>query len=130
VDLHPNERALREARRIQRLQGASSVCTFCGYKGLVIPVSAKWLKARGCTKQFLEEHHVNVHKHDSQLTTKVCRNCHAECTAGQIEAGIKFQFERDLLERTALTLEAQAAFFENFARSQRRLAEQVRSAVK
>ena len=130
MDLHPNEKALREARRIQRLQGVPSVCTFCGYEGPVILVSAKWLRAQGCTKKFLEDHEVNVHKHDSKLIVPLCRNCHAECTAGQIEAGIKFQYERDPLERTALTLEAQAAFFENFARSQRRLAEQVRRAVK
>lgn len=126
MDRFPNATALREARRIQALGDIPSVCAFCSYEGLVIPVTVKWLKAHGVPKKLLEDHHVVGRKHDSKLMIPLCRNCHGECTEGLLREGIDMRFQRDPRERIALTLEAQAAFHENYAKAQRRLAAHVR----
>jgi len=128
MDLNPNRTALREARRLQRLGDLPSICAFCSYVGPVILVTRRWLKAHEVSKSFLEYHHPFGRNHDSELKIPLCRNCHGECTEGLLRAGISMRFERTRRERIASCLEAQAAFFENFARSQRRLADRVRSA--
>ena len=127
MDYFPNATALREARRLQSLGDIPSVCAFCGYDGLVITVTAKWLKAHGVPRKFLEDHHVVGRKHDPKLIIPLCRNCHGECDEGLLREGIGNRFKRDPRERIALTLEAQAAFYEDFAKAQRRLAARVRS---
>jgi hypothetical protein len=127
MDRFPNPTALREARRLQSLGDIPSVCAFCPYEGLVIPVTAKWLKAHGVPKKLLEDHHPVGRKHDPKLMIPLCRNCHGECTEGLLREGISMRFERDPRERIALTLEAQAEFYEDFAKAQRRLAARVRS---
>jgi len=127
MDRSPNATALREARRIQALGNVPSVCAFCSYEGLVISVTAKWLKAHGVPKKLLEDHHIVGRKHDPRLIIPLCRNCHGECTEGLLREGITMRFERDPHERIALTLEAQAVFHENYAKAQRGLAARVRS---
>lgn len=126
MDREPNRTALREARRVQELGDIPSVCALCSYEGPVILVTFKWLKPHGVPKKLLELHHPRGRKHDPRLTIPLCRNCHGECSEGLLREGISMRSERDPRERTALSLEAQAAFFEDFAKAQRRLANQVR----
>ena len=126
MDRDPNRTALREARRIQELGDIPSVCAFCSYEGPVILVTLRWLNAHGVPKKLLEDHHINGRKHDPKLKIPLCRNCHAECSEGVLRAGVSMRFERNQRERMALSLEAQAAFFEDFAKAQQRLADQVR----
>jgi len=130
VDRLPNATALREARRLQELGDMQSVCAFCGYEGLVICAMVRWLKVHGVRRRFLkkilEDHHPHGKKHDPELTIPLCRNCHGECTEGLLRENVSMRFERNPCERTARTLEAQAAFFEDFAKAQRRLAGRVR----
>ncbi len=126
MDRDPNRTALREARRLQGLGDTPSICAFCSYEGPVIPVTIRWLKAHGVPKKLLEDHHPRGRKHDPELTIPLCRNCHWQCTEGLLREGISMRFERDQRERIAISLEAQAAFFEDFAKAQRRLADRVR----
>jgi hypothetical protein len=126
MDRDPNRTALREARRIQRLGNTPSVCAFCSYEGPVILVTLKWIKAHGTAKKFLEDHHPRGRNHDPDLKIPLCRNCHGECTEGLRRAGVSMRSKRNESERIALTLEAQAAFFEDFAKAQRRIADRAR----
>jgi hypothetical protein len=131
MDRLPNRTALREARRLQKLGDIAPVCAFCGYEGFVISVTVRWLKARGVPRKILnkllEDHHPHGSKHDPDLTIPLCRNSHAECTEGVRREGVSMRFEPNPRERIARTLEAQAAFFENLAEAQRRLAGRVRA---
>jgi hypothetical protein len=97
----------------------------------MICVTVRWVKARGVPtkslKKLLEDHHPHGRKHDPELTIPLCRNCHGECTESLLREDVSMRFERNPRERVARTLEAQAAFFEDFARAQRRLADRVRA---
>ena len=126
MDRSPNATALREARRLQELGDSPSVCAFCTYEGPVIVVTEKWLKAFGVPKKLLEDHHVSGKKHDSELTIPLCHNCHDECHEGILREGVRLQPAKDERERIALSLEAEAAFFERYAEAQRRKANRVR----
>jgi hypothetical protein len=134
MDSDPNRTALREARRKQKLGDIPSVCAFCPYEGPVILVTKKWLRTHGVSKKWLkkwlEDHHPGGRNHDPGLKIPICRNCHGECTEGLLRAGVRMCPTRNKRERLALTLEAQAAFFEDFARAQRRNAEFVRAGLK
>ena len=127
MDRLPNATALREARRLQELGDIPSVCAFCAYEGPVILVTVKWLKAHGVPKKLLEDHHLDGRKYDPELTIPLCRNCHGECTEGLLREGVSMRFERDERERIALSLEAEAAFFERYAHAQRRKADRIRA---
>ncbi len=134
MDSDPNRTALREARRNQKLGNTRSVCAFCRYEGPVILVIKKWLRAHGVSKnwlkKWLEDHHPGGRNHDPELKIPICRNCHGECTEGLLRAGVRMRPARNKREMLALTLEAQAAFFENLARAQRRNAGFVRAGFK
>jgi hypothetical protein len=127
MDRDPNRTALREARRLQVLGDIPSVCAFCSYEGPVILDSKKWLRARGVPKRLLQDHHPEGRKQDSELTIPLCHNCHNECTEGLLREGVSMQRAKDKRERLARSLEADAAFFEDFAKAQRRKATIVRS---
>ena len=127
IDRAPNRTALREARRLQRLGRSPSICAFCSYQGPVIAMTLKGLKALGVSKKFLEDHHPSGENHDPGLKIPICRNCHWECTEGLLRTCVRMRPVQHKNESIALTLEAQATFFENFATAQRRTAERVRS---
>jgi hypothetical protein len=128
MDRFPNATALREARRIQKLGGVPSVCAFCGYAGRVILVTLKWLEAHRVPipKELLEKHHPGGKNHQPNLTIPLCRNCHAECTENLLRAGVSMRRAVSERESIALSLEAEALFFEDYAKAQRQKAARVR----
>ncbi|MCH7584952.1 MAG: hypothetical protein IH941_07310 [Acidobacteria bacterium] len=101
---------LRRHRRNIRL-GADASCFICGYRkpeGLVTGPS-----------ELLEGDHTLGKANDSDLTARLCRNCHAERTEGQRDAGVDLRHnDRHLLERLEAGLRSSADFHHRLAESE------------
>lgn len=96
----PIRRARRKAELHERLGDDSPACTLCGYSELagLLPVP----------RRVLEEHHVFGRNHDVGVTVNVCRNCHAELTEGQQNAGVNLRQQADPRKRVAAMLRSLA----------------------
>jgi len=114
MDHNPIRTAVRRMRRAE----GTDVCCFCGRKDRVTRIQAS-----GRFRRQLERHHVVGRKHDSELIIQVCRHCHDLLTEGLLREGISMLFEPNRVTRAANILKAQAAFLEEFANAQRRLAD-------
>ena len=107
----------RRNRRQARL-GDDPTCVMCGYskpEALVAGPSG-----------LLEKHHALGAANDPGLTMWVCRNCHAELTEGQRDAGVALdRGERHPLERIEAFLRAIADLLMRIADAAWKLAERL-----
>jgi hypothetical protein len=120
MDNNPIKTAVRRtAREAREDQG---ICALCGRKDRLVHIPRK--------RRLIEDHHVSGRNHDSELTIPVCRHCHDQLTEGLLAAGVSMLFEPDPKVRVATILDADAVFFEQFAKSQRRLSALLRGGSK
>ena len=107
----------RRNRRQARL-GDCAACVMCGYSKPESLVAGP--------SDLLEKHHALGASHDPSLTMWVCRNCHAELTEGQRDAGVDLERgERHLLERIEAFLRAIADLLTRLADAAWKLAERL-----
>lgn len=118
MEKHAFESDLRTTRRGDRL-GAHPSCLLCGITTPEILVQAK--------RSLLEEHHVAGEVNDPTLTVLLCRNCHAEVTEGQRDAGVVLARDegRHLLERVEAFLRGVGDFLVRLGQAACRLAEAI-----
>lgn len=107
MDLDPNRTALREARRLSRVN--SYRCAFCG-----------------CKDRAFEWHHPFGMRHDPLFKIPVCFKHHRMLTEGQLQGRISLSFERDPRKRVLHILEAEIAFMEDWTKAKRRVVESLR----
>src|SRR6516165_31079 len=79
-DQHPIRTARRKARQNERerLGLAETLCVHC-----------------------IEDHHTAGRKHDSKLTTRLCKKHHREIQEQMLRAGISLRYERNPVRRAA-----------------------------
>lgn len=105
---NPKKDATRNAR-LRRKWGPNATCIACGEKDL-------------CA---LEEHHPAGRKHVKDLTTPLCRSCHAKATDGQLRSETPLSATSNLLERVAAIFANLAAFFRFLGDCLEQLSEQM-----
>ncbi len=86
------QNAARKFRRGQSF-GPDAVCFFCPYCN---PIALMMID-----KTLLEEHHVVGANHNDAMRVPVCRNCHAELTAGYLDHGVSMRKQKSTPERLA-----------------------------
>lgn len=98
-------------RRKSALLGREPACLVCGEsdRDKLIPVG----------RSIIEQHHVAGIANDRRLTVPLCRNHHAELTAGQVRAGMELEHEpaRTMPERLVQVLHGLALLFETVGSS-------------
>lgn len=133
MDQDPIKTAMREARRQKRFSTEYPICFLCPESDLetLTPVTLGWLEAHGMgvPRILIELHHHYGEAHDPNLIVPLCLNCHRKVTEGLAKEGVGMKAEVDTVVRTVLMLDADAAFFEKFAASRRRMADDLRKTV-
>jgi hypothetical protein len=88
-DQHPIRTARRKARQNERerLGLAETLCVHC-----------------------IEDHHTAGRKHDSKLTTRLCKKHHREIQEQMLRAGISLRYERNPVRRAAMAMRAMAVY--------------------
>jgi hypothetical protein len=95
MEENPLKSQVRREKRVNKL-GANAVCCICGYANPTALVLAG--------RTLLENHHAAGKVHDPKPTVPICRNCHAELTAGLLDAGADMRKQPTVLERLAIIL--------------------------
>jgi hypothetical protein len=134
IDNNPISTAVRRERRQARFRTYPPVCFLCPESDLetLTPVTLGWLEGWGVDvrRVLIELHHHYGEAHDSELVVPLCLNCHRKATEGLAQEGVTMQPIADTVTRTVLMLHADAAFFERFAASRRRMAEDLNKTLK
>jgi hypothetical protein len=107
MDQDPNRTALREARRLSRVNCYG--CAFCG-----------------CRDRAFEWHHPFGVHHDPRFKIPVCFQHHRMLTEGQLQGRISLSFEPNANKRVVCILEAEIAFMEDWIKAKRRVLELLR----
>ncbi len=121
MDCNPVKTAVRSTRRKRRLGNGEPVCLLCGYSEhtALTPV----------TKKFLQDHHVVGWKRDVELTSVLCRNCHALASEDLLQEDIDMQRESNPNALVASMLDALAVFLEALVAAVRRWAHILRETI-
>jgi len=118
MDLDPVGTAVRRARRIANLEGATA-CALCG--------EPEWSALLPVTRKFLERHHVFGVAADASSVVALCRNCHGRVTEAQIREGVNLRHSPLAeLERIAAAYQSRAVLHELEAEADRRFALRLR----
>jgi hypothetical protein len=96
-ELDPVASEARRAKR-ERLLGEDAACLLCGLAN----IDTLTLVSRSV----LDAHHVVGRANDDELTTPLCRNCHAEVTEGYRDAGVPLNRPPTILHKLAAILRA------------------------
>ena len=129
-DNDPIGTAIRRKRRQIRFGTDHPMCFLCPESNLetLTPVTLGWLEAHGVNVRLIliEMHHIHGEAHDPELVVPLCLNCHRKVTEDLAREGVSMEPEVDPVRRTVLMLQADATFFERFAASRRRMAEDLK----
>lgn len=127
IDKDPIGTAVRRRRRQAQFRAYPPVCFLCPESDLeaLTPVTLSWLEEHGVDVRriLIEMHHLHGEAHDPEFVVPLCLNCHRKVTEDLARTGVSMKPEIDPIARTVLMLHADAAFFERFAASRRRMAE-------
>lgn len=133
IDQNPIGTAIRRERRRMRFSTEYPVCFLCPESDLETLTSETlgWLEEHGVDvpRVLIEMHHQHGEAHDPELVVPLCLNCHRKVTEGLARAGVSMEPVVDPVARTVLMLHADADFFERFAASRRRMAEDLRETL-
>lgn len=121
TDYDPMTRPRRLQRRSRDL-GPNARCAGCGI--LDIDVLGKFSRRR-----LLEEHHVLGQAHAPDDTIILCRNCHAQYTAAQIDDGVPLTPQPSHLERFFAQVQGAASTLGVVSRGLLRAADEAREHV-
>jgi hypothetical protein len=128
MDSDPNRTALREAKRIQNLDGCNGVCVICGEPSL-ITVTVEFAEEHGIPRCLIEIHHAVCRRRDPDLHVPLCLTHHWMATVGLLRENIGTQCERNKVERIAHCLIALANFLEMLAPAIRRWAAKLKETL-
>jgi hypothetical protein len=96
----------RRNRQVRRLP-PEPACALCGESEIAV------LKSHNVKRSLLEEHHVGGRANDDEVVAVLCRNCHANATALQLDVGaIPPGTRASCLDAMELALRSLGTFFE------------------
>jgi hypothetical protein len=122
MDRDPNQTALREARRVQRLGQSAEVCVICGEPVLKV-VSKTFAQTHGIPRSLIEQHHIVGRRRDSGFVVPLCLTHHWKATVGLLREGVDMVRERVPHILIAQCLRAVAMFLEMLAPAMRKWAD-------
>lgn len=102
MEENPLKSELRREGRSAKF-GEKGVCCLCGYANPMALILVD--------RTLLEQHHALGRVHDPVPTLPMCRNCHAELTAGLLDAGADMHKQLTFLDRLAMILRALGTLF-------------------